>query len=75
MQTVNVHAAKTKLSALLAMIEKSGDGYVICRNNKPIADLIPHQSKNRLDPDPFLSKVKIKCDLTKPMTEDEWEDL
>lgn len=35
---VNVHEAKTKLSALLALVEK-GEEVVICRANKPVARL------------------------------------
>ena len=73
MQTLNVHEAKTKLSAVLADIERTGAAYVICRNGTPVADIMPHRRASRLATDPFLKRVKVKCDLTKPLTPRDWE--
>jgi len=75
MNKINIHEAKTQLSAVLSRVEKKGSKYLICRNGKPVAELIPHHKKNRLKPDPFLSRVEVKCDLTEPLTEDEWENM
>ena len=71
MKIVNVHEAKTKLSSLLAEIEE-GEKVLICRNGKPIADLIPHRKANRLEPHPVMSKIVIDYDPREPLTEDEW---
>jgi antitoxin (DNA-binding transcriptional repressor) of toxin-antitoxin stability system len=46
MKTLNIHEAKTKLSSVLAKIEKKGKKFLICRNGKPISDLIPHKKKS-----------------------------
>ena len=46
MQSVNVHEAKTNLSSLLAEIEK-GKSFLICRNGKVVADLVPHKKRKR----------------------------
>jgi prevent-host-death family protein len=46
MKTVNVHEAKTTLSALLAEVEE-GEQVVIARNGKPIAQLIRVETKPR----------------------------
>jgi antitoxin (DNA-binding transcriptional repressor) of toxin-antitoxin stability system len=73
MKTLNIHEAKTNLSAVLADIENTGKKYLICRNNKPIAELVPHRKKSRLKRDAFLSQVKIECDLTEPLTEEDWD--
>lgn len=73
MKTLNIHETKTKLSSILSEIENKGEKYIICRNGKPIADIVPHKKKSRLKPDSFLSQVKINCDLTKPLTEDDWD--
>ncbi len=73
MKTLNIHETKTKLSSILSEIENKGERYIICRNGKPIADIVPHKKKSRVKPDSFLSQVKIKCDLTKPLTEDDWD--
>ncbi len=41
MKTVNIHQAKTTLSALLALVEQ-GEEVVIARNGAPVARLIRH---------------------------------
>ncbi len=73
MKTLNIHETKTKLSSILSEIENKGEKFIICRNGKPIADIVPHKKKSRLKPDLFLSQVKISCDLTKPLTEEDWD--
>ncbi len=72
MKTLNVHEAKTKLSAVLSAVAEKGEKYLICRNGKPIADLIPHVKKNRLDPHPVLSRLRIRYDVTEPLSTEEW---
>lgn len=41
-ETVNVHAAKTHFSKLLARVEK-GEEVVVARAGKPVAKLVPIQ--------------------------------
>ena len=72
MKKVNVHEAKTNLSALLAEVEKKGERVFICRNGKPVADLSPHERPNRLEPHPVMSAIRIKYDPTEPLSDDEW---
>ncbi len=72
MLSVNIHEAKTNLSAILVQIEK-GEQVVICRNGKPIADLIRHKQQVRTKPDELLSRITIKYDPTEPLSQDEWE--
>lgn len=74
MKTLNVHEAKTQLSAVLTDIEERGEKYLICRNGTPVADLVPHVKKNRLVPHPVLSRIRIKYDVTEPLGTDEWEE-
>jgi len=59
MKVLNVHEAKTHLSQVLAQIESTQVGVAICSNGVPVADIIPHQQRSLLTPDPFLSQVKI----------------
>ena len=68
MKTVNVHEAKMNFSRLLAELEKNGERVVICRNGKPVADLVPCKRRSRLKTDPALSRIKIKYDPTEPMS-------
>jgi antitoxin (DNA-binding transcriptional repressor) of toxin-antitoxin stability system len=74
MKTVNVHEAKTQLSALLAQIEESGETVRICRHGKPVADLVPHRKHNRLKPHPVMGKVRLHYDPTEPLGEGEWPE-
>lgn len=70
---VNTHEAKTQLSRLLNEVEAHHEIIRICRNGKPIADLVP--VSKRVDPlkkNPKLQGVKIACNLTAALTDDEW---
>ncbi|MCE7872254.1 type II toxin-antitoxin system prevent-host-death family antitoxin [bacterium CPR1] len=49
MTTVNVHEAKARLSELLNLLEQ-GETVVICRRNKPIAELRPYRDRGRSRP-------------------------
>ena len=73
MKTITVHEAKTRLSSVLTRVETKGESFLICRNGKPVADLVPHAKTSRLKTDPLLRKVKISCDLTQPLTESDWD--
>ena len=77
MITVNVHEAKTRLSALLAAVEKKGETIIICRNGKPVAELRAPSSftpgKSRLTPDPPLAGVLMEDPAT-ALPPDAWPD-
>ena len=72
MKTVNVHEAKTHFSSLLSRVESSKERIVICRNGEPIADLIPHERKERTKAHPALRKIRIRYDPVETLTDDEW---
>lgn len=72
MKRLNIHEAKTRLSSVLAEIAEKGEKYLICRNGKPVADLVPHVKRSRLTPHPILSRIRIKYDPTEPLSSDEW---
>ena len=72
MTTVNVHDAKTNFSSLLARVEDSRERIVICRNGEPIADLVPHQRKDRTRPHPALRKIKIEYNPVESLSDAEW---
>ena len=72
MKTVNIHDAKTNFSSLLARVEGSGERIVICRNGEPVADLVPHERKNRTRPHPALRKIKIQYDPVESLSDNEW---
>ena len=74
MKAVNVHDAKTNLSSILSDIEK-GESFLICRNGKPIADLIPHKKRKRTQLHPHLSKLVINYNPTEELTAEEWGEI
>lgn len=72
---VNTHEAKTKLSALLAEIEKHHTTVRICRHGKPVADIVPvKQQVDHLKMHPELQGVKLHYDPTEPLLEDAWPE-
>jgi antitoxin (DNA-binding transcriptional repressor) of toxin-antitoxin stability system len=75
MKTINIHEAKTTLSKILSEIENMHEIYVICKNGKPIADLVPHISKNRTKSHPIMGNIKINYDPTEELSEDEWGEI
>ncbi len=74
LEKVNTHEAKTRLSALLAAVESTGQTILICRSGKPVAALTPPPSATAPDPltvHPEL-RGRILYDPTEPATEDDW---
>ncbi len=54
MEAINIFDAKNKLSKLISDIETRNASYLICRNGKPVAEIIAHKAKNRLKGSPEL---------------------
>lgn len=64
---VNVHEAKTRLSALLAAVE-AGEEVVIARNGTPAARLVPMTPRHapvRLGE--LAGKLKVRADFDDPL--------
>ncbi|MBN1905708.1 MAG: type II toxin-antitoxin system Phd/YefM family antitoxin [Deltaproteobacteria bacterium] len=75
MKNLNIHEAKTKLSALIMEIENKGETFLICRNGKPVAELVPHKKPDRLAYHPKMGKIKIKYDPVEDLSKEEWGDI
>ena len=68
MKTLEEHEVQIHFSSVLAAIEKDREMILICRNGKPIADLMPHEEQEKaghrsdlrqsLEDDPVLRKLK-----------------
>lgn len=73
-----MHEAKTRLSELVATVEKGGDVVVLCRNGKPVAELRPvrRQSGARLKTNRDLKPLWVAPDFdpTAPASEEEWPE-
>ena len=75
MPTVNVHEAKTTLSRLLAQVE-AGEEVIIARRGRPVARLMPYETRGRRQPDVLKGKVVIPDSFFDPLPEEElkaWE--
>ena len=75
MITLNVHEAKTRLSALLAGIERTGETVVVCRHGKPVADLQPHRRTRHMQPHRVMGRVTLRYDPIEPLSADEWPEV
>ena len=76
MIAINIHEAKTKLSALIAAIEEKGDMITICRNGKAVAQLGPmRMNRNPLKQSGRLKHVVFKGDPSAPLSEDESPEI
>lgn len=69
---VNTHDAKTRLSSLLALVEKEKEVVRICRNGKPVAELRPVDIPDPLRPHRHLSRVRFREDPMAPLSDAEW---
>ncbi len=75
MLLLNIHDAKSNLSAVLADIEQHNETVRICRNGKPVAELVkipplpsPLRHSTR------LGKIVIGFDPVEKLTNDEWPE-
>jgi prevent-host-death family protein len=75
MQKLNIHEAKTRLSAVLSAVEKKGETFLICRNGHPVAELIPHKRRSRLSYHPVMRNIRIGFDPIEDLADDEWGEI
>ncbi len=73
MKTVNVHEAKARLSELLTLLEQ-GETVVICRRNKPVAELRPYRSRGRSRPIGLCPEIPPLSEAFFEPLPDEWMD-
>ncbi len=69
---VNLHEAKAHLSELLDRVE-AGETVVICRRNKPVAELKPMPSSGLAEPRPIglaQGTISIPPSFFEPLPED-----
>jgi antitoxin (DNA-binding transcriptional repressor) of toxin-antitoxin stability system len=67
-----IHEVKARLSSILHQIENSGETFMICRENRPIAQLVPYGCRNRLKYHSTLNKIKIDYNPIEDLSKDEW---
>lgn len=70
MKTVNVHQAKTRLSALLVEVE-GGEEIVIVRNGSAVARLTPIEPDTPRKPGRFAGRIGIDESCFDPLSNEE----
>jgi prevent-host-death family protein len=40
---INIYEAKTHLSEVIKQVQETGEPYTICKNNKPVVDIVVHK--------------------------------
>ncbi|MEE9368757.1 MAG: type II toxin-antitoxin system prevent-host-death family antitoxin [Pontiella sp.] len=73
---INIYEAKTHLSELIKQVQETGEPYTICKNNKPVVDIVVHKKIAKdFDPlkqDPKLKGTAVYLDDPLGSTEDLW---
>ncbi len=69
METISVFEAKNKLSSLLSKVEKYNMSYLICRNGKPIAEIVSHKAKDRLK-----GSMELHVGVSGPLYDDDMSE-
>jgi len=75
MATVNIHEAKTHLSALLQRVE-AGEEIIIARSGDPVAKLVPVRKPLPRVPGRWKGKIVIHDSFFEPLSDEElreWE--
>jgi antitoxin (DNA-binding transcriptional repressor) of toxin-antitoxin stability system len=79
MKEINASEFKAKCLAILDEISKTGEGLVILKRGRPVAQVIPAVTKkNKYPQEELLGSVKIApgVDLTEPALDpSDWEAL
>lgn len=71
---INIYEAKARLSRLIAEAER-GQVITICRNHRPVADLVPHRATPTiLSPDPTLAGARFAGDPTEGVSPEDWPE-
>ena len=73
--TINIYDAKTRLSAIVAEIERTGERVIICRHGRPVAEL---RALEPVRPDPFAVdpalRVTFHRDPSLPLDLEDWPE-
>ncbi len=72
---VNIYEAKTRLSAIISEIERTGEPVIICRHGRPVAEL---RALEPARPDPFAAdpalRVTFHRDPSLPLDLEDWPE-
>ena len=67
--TLNLYEAKTQLSSLVEQVAR-GEEFVIAKNGRPMARLVPYKPVSRRKPGNAKGKIRISADFDAPLPPD-----
>ncbi|MDF7826917.1 type II toxin-antitoxin system prevent-host-death family antitoxin [Pontiellaceae bacterium B12227] len=74
---LNIYEAKTHFSDIVRQVCETGEAYTVCKNNKPVVDIVVHKEEVKKSlPDPlpeYNGKGGYLCDPLES-TEDLWPE-
>ncbi|TVR53402.1 MAG: type II toxin-antitoxin system Phd/YefM family antitoxin [Spirochaetaceae bacterium] len=73
---INIREAKTQFSNLLSRVETRHESFRICRNGKPVAELVPikNQTVDSTVQHAELRGIRFLEDPTAPLAPDDWPE-
>lgn len=70
---VSIYDTKARLSKLIRQVERTGKAVTVCRNGKPVVDLVVHREVvDPLASDPALHGAVFHGDPCAPVDERDW---
>ena len=60
MENLSVHEIQADITSVLEKMEKQGKSFLIFRDGKPIADLVPHKTKENLSASSEQSEKSLR---------------
>lgn len=70
---INVYEAKAQFSKLIATVQETGEAYTICKHNRPVVDVVPHdEPTDPLKQDPKLKGAVFVGDSCAPLDDEDW---
>jgi prevent-host-death family protein len=73
MDTLSVSEFKAKCLSVLQDVNKQKKRIIITKRGKPIAEVIPHESEDKIIP--LEDTVLFMKDIISPVAEEDWEAL
>ncbi len=75
MQKVNLYDAKTHLSRIVSKVQETGETYVIARNGKPMAKIVPLTIAEKTPRIGFMKGVISAPDNFNELNSDDISDM
>lgn len=70
---VSIYDTKARLSQIIHQVERTGKAVTVCRNGKPVVDLVAHREVvDPLKSDPALRGAVFHGDPCAPVDERDW---